>query len=847
MRPDSTSVCSLLLRVGFIVHALSVPAYAATLNVPTGFASIQSAIDAAGPGDEIVVAPGVYAEQINFLGKNITVRSSGGPAVTTITGGGTAGPIVSLVSGEPSSSRLQGFTITGGFVQDADGAGVRLIGASTAIQDCIIDSNQTFGQCGGCQARGGGMSISGGSPTLSGVTFTNNRAFPAAISGIPKGGGLWVGNAATVTITGGSFINNATLNRDGGGMFIEGQAEVFVNGTTFDSNFTESGSGGAVYVLASTFRSQNATYRRNYSRFGGGGGITALGESSVEVTGCQFIENNWPASDSELGAFGGIEMNDGTLTATNATFTGNVAQGGTGGGINLEFATAFVNNCTFTENVSPGGAGPGIAAKGGSLQVTGGTFSNNSGNGAGIWGTDGVVIQVTGATFTNNLANGGAGGGIGLRASTFTLSQLTFTGNRAPGGSGGGVSIDGLASGTLQNSTFTNHDAPGGSGAAINVRGGASVTLAGLTINGATNARAVALANCTAQFSDSTISNAEWGGVSVGAGANATLERLTLLNNGVSGGGAGGINATGGVFTARDCLIKGESATGGSGGAVWLSGASVGTLERCTIIGNGQPDASGSIVRTSNTSSLTLINCLAHSNEGSTSGAVVINANSIVTLINSTFAGNNPGAGEAMILVSSSSAGQPARLVAYNSILRGLAGGGSFVIRRAGTNTALTVNTCNVEGGLTDGVNITSADPLFINASGGDYRLGTGSPGLNAGDPAFIPVGVTTDLESGPRVVGPGPDLGAYERDSVACNLADVTDIGDSGAGPDGQLTVDDIIAFVNTFGEAGGCPGAAPCNRSDVTDIGNTGAGPDGELTVDDIIAFVNAFGEGC
>ncbi len=81
------------------------------------------------------------------------------------------------------------------------------------------------------------------------------------------------------------------------------------------------------------------------------------------------------------------------------------------------------------------------------------------------------------------------------------------------------------------------------------------------------------------------------------------------------------------------------------------------------------------------------------------------------------------------------------------------------------------------------------------------------------------------------------------------CNLADITDIGDTGAGPDDQLTVDDLIGFVNSFGEATGCPGTpgTACNRSDVTDIGSTGAGPDGQLTVDDIIAFVNAFGEGC
>jgi hypothetical protein len=86
-------------------------------------------------------------------------------------------------------------------------------------------------------------------------------------------------------------------------------------------------------------------------------------------------------------------------------------------------------------------------------------------------------------------------------------------------------------------------------------------------------------------------------------------------------------------------------------------------------------------------------------------------------------------------------------------------------------------------------------------------------------------------------------DLGG----AAGCNRADITDIGDTGAGPDNQLTVDDIIAFVNTFGDATGCPGAAPCNRADITDIGDTGAGADGQLTVDDIIAFVNAFGDGC
>ncbi len=99
-------------------------------------------------------------------------------------------------------------------------------------------------------------------------------------------------------------------------------------------------------------------------------------------------------------------------------------------------------------------------------------------------------------------------------------------------------------------------------------------------------------------------------------------------------------------------------------------------------------------------------------------------------------------------------------------------------------------------------------------------------------------------------------DLGqALIRVSLAgtpagCNLADITEVGGTEefpGNPDGQLTVDDLILFVNLFSAATGCPGTAPCNRADVTGIGGSGAAPDGELTVDDLIEFVNAFSTGC
>jgi len=48
----------------------------AVLVVPSGYPTIQAAVDAANPGDRIKVLPGTYVEQVS-LGKNLTVMGSG--------------------------------------------------------------------------------------------------------------------------------------------------------------------------------------------------------------------------------------------------------------------------------------------------------------------------------------------------------------------------------------------------------------------------------------------------------------------------------------------------------------------------------------------------------------------------------------------------------------------------------------------------------------------------------------------------------------------------------------------------------------------------------------------------
>jgi parallel beta-helix repeat protein len=144
-----------------------------TLRVPAQYATIQDAIVAAYDGCTVLVEPGRYMENLDFLGKAITLKSSEG-AQWTFLNGKQSGATVTFTNDEGSDSVLEGFTIVNG--QYGSGGGVYCDAASPTIRNCVIANNFA--------TRGGGIYCYYSSPTVTNNTIYNNDASA-------EGGGLF--------------------------------------------------------------------------------------------------------------------------------------------------------------------------------------------------------------------------------------------------------------------------------------------------------------------------------------------------------------------------------------------------------------------------------------------------------------------------------------------------------------------------------------------------------------------------------------------------------------------------------------------------------------------------------
>ena len=191
MRPVSFSIIILL-----VISALSAcPALAATIYVPADQLTIQAGIDAAVGGDLVLVAPGTYIENIDFIGKAITLRSESGAEVTVINGN-QADSVVTFDSGETEEAVIDNFTIMNGNATYGGGIYCRDFSSPT-ITNCTIRENIALSRGGGiicfvfceptitnctiignsAEQKGGGIHIEDSNPTITNCTISENISY----------------------------------------------------------------------------------------------------------------------------------------------------------------------------------------------------------------------------------------------------------------------------------------------------------------------------------------------------------------------------------------------------------------------------------------------------------------------------------------------------------------------------------------------------------------------------------------------------------------------------------------------------------------------------------------------
>lgn len=255
-----------LISLFFLILLLQ-QSYAAVLNVPQDYSSIQTAIESAQNGDTVLVAQGRYYENIIFRGKNIVVASnyifSNDPLdieLTIIDGSQPVYPdsasCVRIVSNESSAAQLIGFTLTGGkgtkWLDEhgaglyREGGGILITLASPVIKSNIIIFNEATNITGVSSAGGGGIRVGDGNPIIEGNYIAYNKG--------RYGAGLVLNYTGAVVRNNIFYKNSGGEDYGGGGIWalLAGPAPKIITNNTIVGNASSPKGGGGIYVWSTS-------------------------------------------------------------------------------------------------------------------------------------------------------------------------------------------------------------------------------------------------------------------------------------------------------------------------------------------------------------------------------------------------------------------------------------------------------------------------------------------------------------------------------------------------------------------------------------------------------------------
>lgn len=303
-----------------------------------------------------------------------------------------------------SDPTLDGIAV--GFNMADLGAGIYIdVGSDPLIQDCLVANNVTHSK-----GTGAGLYIAG-NPTLDANRITENTATSGTGGGayvvnstasftnneIDKNHAYWGGGISVYggspSITDNLFEENevlgAPVNGEGAGLYLTGKSTAWVNNNEFQLNDAHTGAG--VYAYDADANVVDNLLHDNYAATNGSGGFGYGGGMSLGKNRGTVELNEIYYNDGALGGGVALRKDTTTLVYGNVIDHNDTGMVGLGGGIYALDATSFIlANTIAANNASKGGGVYATGKKAPSID-TSIIFFNTAGSGISFFDTTGKL------------------------------------------------------------------------------------------------------------------------------------------------------------------------------------------------------------------------------------------------------------------------------------------------------------------------------------------------------------------------------------------------------------------------------------------------------------------------